>query len=82
MSEKDYVWSCKKLRICPFCGKRNTFCDVEKLDRVFDEKGKNYYQATIHCHHCGATVHGRAVDPDLAVDLASNKWEHRVGDDE
>ena len=80
MSEKEFAWTNRKHRACAFCGKRNTFCEVEKLDRVFSQDGKNYYRATIHCHFCGATVHDRATDPDLAVEGAFNRWEYRADD--
>jgi len=80
MNEKTFAWTNRKLRPCAFCGKSHTFCEVEKLDRVFDSNGENYYQATIFCHFCGATVHDKATDPVLAAEYAINKWEHRADD--
>lgn len=82
---KTYEWCSKRsatvcLHECPFCAKINTFCCVEQLQNIHDADGRPYYDAVIHCHFCGATVHAMAVKYDDAVKAAIEKWQQRGGE--
>ena len=82
MSIDDFAWTDKRLRPCPFCAKRNTYCKVDLLERVHDTEGNPYHDAVITCHTCGSTVHAMDTNRDRAIEMATDKWQHRAGDDE
>lgn len=73
-------WSSKIMRPCPFCNNKKTYCFVDLLERVQDQDGHPYYDAVIKCHKCGASVHQLHINIDIAVMLATKKWENRAGD--
>ena len=74
----DFAWLDNRLRECPFCGKKTTYCTVKRQDRVRDTEGNPYYKATVHCHHCGATVHGESINRESAIQFAEERWQHRA----
>ena len=76
-----WVWSSnKKMRECPFCGKKNTYCTIETTNiKTIDDKP--VLNAVITCHICGCTVHDLNVDKDAAIKVATYKWEHRADDE-
>lgn len=71
----------KKMKICPFCGKKNTFCTIETTNIETVNK-KPVFNAVITCHICGCTVHALNPEKEVAVIDAIAKWEHRAGDEE
>lgn len=81
MSRDDYAWLDKRLKECPFCGKKNTYCTVELQERVRDTAGNPYYKATVHCHHCGATISEQSINRESAIQFAEDKWQHRAVDE-
>lgn len=79
----DHAWtSDKKMKPCPFCGKRNTFCSLTCTGRLFCEDHKPAWDAEVICHFCGARVHAYDSDKDQAAAKARAKWECRAGDDQ
>lgn len=77
-----YAWTERSMRACPFCGRRKTFCSLKWEERFFAADGRHMITATISCHHCGAEVHDYNPDVEKAVQYATEKWQHRAGDDE
>ena len=76
-----WAWnSNKKMRECPFCGKKNTYCTIETTNIATADK-KPVFNAVISCHICGCTVHSLDADKDTAAKEAIDKWEHRAGDE-
>ena len=76
-----YAWvSDKKMRPCPFCGKKHTFCTVETTN-ITTVRNEPVFNAVINCHFCGCTVHNLDPDQDVAAKRAREKWEHRAGDE-
>ena len=76
-----YAWYSENLKPCPFCGKRKTFCTIESTNITSVAK-KPYYDAVVHCHYCGCTVHYMETDKDLAAATAKTLWNTRAGDEE
>lgn len=77
-----YAWlSEKKMRPCPFCGKKHTFCSINTTN-IETVKKEPVFDAVIVCHVCGCTVHELDMDKERAVSRAKEKWEHRAGDKE
>lgn len=78
----SWPWtSDKKMRPCPFCGGKNTFCTIETTNIETVAK-KPVFDAVIKCHICGCTMHHLDPDKDVAVNRAKWSWEHRAGDEE
>ena len=83
MTSFDCAWSSdKKMKPCPFCGKRNTFCNLQCTGRLFCENGKPAWEAEVICHFCGARVHSYDSNKDCAAAKARKRWETRAGDDQ
>lgn len=70
----------KKMRECPFCGKKNTFCTIETTN-ITTSDNEPVFDAVIKCHVCGCTVHDLDRDKDAAIAAATYKWEYRAGDE-
>lgn len=76
-----WAWSSnKKMRECPFCGKKNTFCTIETTN-IETCDNEPIFDAVITCHICGCTVHYLNADKDFAVLSAETMWNHRAGDE-
>ena len=76
-----WPWSSnKKMRECPFCGKKNTFCTIETTN-METCKNEPIFNAVITCHTCGCSVHALDADKDAAINAAIDKWEHGAGDE-
>ena len=76
-----WLWSSnKKMKECPFCGKKNTYGTLETTN-ISTTDNKPVYEAVVTCHVCGCKVHVLTSDKDAAAFAATKKWNTRAGDE-